>query len=43
MRNRRNAYWVLVGRPKGKRTLKDLSVDGRIISKWIFRRGMGRH
>jgi hypothetical protein len=33
MRNRINAYWVLVGRPKRKRTLKDLGVDGRIISK----------
>jgi hypothetical protein len=43
MRNRRNSYWVLVGRPKGKRTLKDLSVDGKIISKWIFRSGTGRH
>jgi len=43
MRNGRNAYWVLVGRPKGKKTIKDLSADGRIISKWIFRSGMGRH
>jgi hypothetical protein len=27
----RNAYRILVGKPKGKRSLQDLDVGGRII------------
>ena len=30
-------YWVLVGKPEGKRPLGDLGVDGRIILGWISR------
>jgi hypothetical protein len=31
MRERRDAYRVLVGKPEGKRTCGNLSVDGKII------------
>jgi hypothetical protein len=34
---RRGAYMFLVGKPKGKRQLKDLGVDGRITLKWILK------
>jgi hypothetical protein len=30
---RRCAYRVLVGKPKGRRPLEDLGIDGRIILK----------
>jgi hypothetical protein len=36
MGNRRDAYKVLAVRPKGKRPLGNLGVDGGIILKWIF-------
>jgi len=29
---------VLVGKPEGKRPLRDQDVDGRIILKWTFRK-----
>jgi hypothetical protein len=32
-------YRVLVGKPEGKRPWEDPDVDGRIILRWIFRRG----
>jgi hypothetical protein len=28
---KRNAYRFLVGKPKGKRTLQDLGIDGNVI------------
>jgi hypothetical protein len=34
--DRRGVYRVLVERPEGKRHLKDLGIDERIILKWIF-------
>jgi hypothetical protein len=34
----RNVYRVLVGKPEGKNHLEDQGVDGRMGSKWIFRR-----
>jgi hypothetical protein len=35
----RGAYGILVGRPEGKRPLgKRRRVDGRIISKWVFKK-----
>jgi hypothetical protein len=34
MRERRNAYRVLVGKPEGKNSLEDLGVDGTVILKW---------
>jgi hypothetical protein len=37
MRWMRNAYKILVGKPEGKIHSEDLSVDGRIILKWILR------
>jgi hypothetical protein len=32
----RNAHKMLVGRSEGKRTREDLSLDGRIMLKWIL-------
>jgi hypothetical protein len=29
-------YRVLVGKPEGKRPLRDPGVEGRIILRWIF-------
>jgi len=37
MGERRRVYWVLVGKPEGKRPLEDPGVDGRIL-RWIFRK-----
>jgi len=36
---RRGVYRVLVGKPEGKNQLEDPGVDGRIILRWIFRKG----
>jgi hypothetical protein len=33
---RRGAYRALMGKPEGRRHLKDPGVDGRIILKWIL-------
>jgi hypothetical protein len=30
-----------MGKPKGRNHLKDPGVDGRIILKWIVKKGMG--
>jgi hypothetical protein len=30
------AYNILVGKPEGKRQLRRLGVDGRIMLKWIL-------
>jgi hypothetical protein len=35
---RRGAYRALVGKPEGGNHLKDPSVNGRIILKWILQR-----
>jgi hypothetical protein len=35
---RRSIYRVLVRKPLGKNNLEDPGVDGRIISRWIFRK-----
>jgi hypothetical protein len=37
----RNVYRVLVGKPEGKRHLKDKGVDGRMESKWALGRFVG--
>ena len=37
----RGVHRVLVGKPEGKRPLKDPDVDGRIILGWIFRKWEG--
>jgi len=39
---RSGAYRVLVGRPEEKHHLEDLSIDGKIILKWIFNQRYGR-
>jgi len=39
---RGEAYRVLVGIPEGKSHLENSGVDGRIILRWIFRKGDGR-
>jgi len=38
MEETRNAYTVLVGKPKGRGHLADLSIDGWVILKCIFNR-----
>jgi len=35
---RRGVLRVLVGKPEGKRQLKDPGLDGRIILRWVFRK-----
>jgi hypothetical protein len=35
IRQKRNAYRVLLGKPEASNHLKDLVIDGRIILKWI--------
>jgi hypothetical protein len=40
--DRSGAYRVLVGSPEGKHHLEDLSADGKIILKWIFKKRDGR-
>jgi hypothetical protein len=32
----RNAYIILLEKPKGKNHLGDIGIDGRIILEWIF-------
>jgi len=32
----RNAHKMLVGKPEGKRPLRNLGVDGKIILEWIL-------
>jgi hypothetical protein len=36
MGEERKVYRVLMGKPEGKRPLKDQGVDGRMGSKWIL-------
>jgi len=38
MGKRRGVYRVSVGKPEGKRHLRDQGVDGRIILIWICRK-----
>jgi hypothetical protein len=38
MREERGVYRVLVGKPRGKRTLTRPGVNGRIMLGWIFRK-----
>jgi hypothetical protein len=40
--DRSDAYGVLVGSPEEKHHLEDLSVNGKIILKWIFKKRNGR-
>ena len=47
MGERRSEQRILVGKPEGKRNLKDPGVNESIILRWIFRKwdvrhGMGR-
>jgi hypothetical protein len=42
MREMISAYNILIGKPEGKRPLEDLSVGGKIILEWIFRKSGGK-
>jgi hypothetical protein len=37
----RNAYKIMVEKPKGKRSL-NLGIDGKIMLEWIFRKESGK-
>jgi hypothetical protein len=41
MEEMRNAYNILVGKPKGKNHSEDLGVDGKIILEGIIRKRGG--
>jgi hypothetical protein len=41
MRERRDEYRVLVGKPEGRNHLEDPGVDWRIILKWILEKWDG--
>jgi len=41
VRERRNACPVLVGKPYGEMTLKDLGLVGRVILKWMLKSRIG--
>jgi hypothetical protein len=36
MEDIRNAYKILIGKPKGRTSLEEISSGGRIILKFIF-------
>ena len=38
IRDRRAAYWALVGDLRERAHLEDLGVDGRVILKWFFKK-----
>jgi len=38
MGDRSGIFRVLVGKREGKSNLGDLGVDGKIITKWLFRK-----
>ena len=41
MEDRRGEYKVLIGKPEGKRSLEDLSIDGCTILNWILKKWDG--
>jgi hypothetical protein len=42
MGERRGVYRVLVGKPEERDHLEEAGVDGKIISRWIFRKWVVR-
>jgi hypothetical protein len=38
----RRACDIFVGKPEGKKPVKDLGVDGKIILEWMFGKWVGK-
>jgi hypothetical protein len=38
MKDMRNAYKILIGKPEGKRYAEVLGVDSRIICEWVLQK-----
>jgi len=43
MGDRIGAYWIWCGGLAERDHLEDLSIKGRILLKWNFRSGIGKH
>jgi hypothetical protein len=39
---KKNAYTILVRKPEGRDYLEDISIDGKIIFKWIVKKYCAR-